>query len=231
MPNTIFDCDRNGQSMRFANLFFDLDGTLTDPREGIVRCLQHAMAGLGLDPVAADELVRFIGPPLQDIFATLVDPDDHPRIQKGVSLYRERFSTRGLYENRIYEGIESLLQALAASGHSMFVVTSKPEVYAHRIVRHFGLDAYFSGVYGPELDGTRKDKPDLIAHALSQEGLPAAGTVMVGDRCYDVAGATANRMPTVGVLWGYGSRAELTRAGAWKLCPTPKDLLEILLPG
>jgi phosphoglycolate phosphatase len=226
-PNT----DRDGQVMRFENVFFDLDGTLTDPREGIVNCLQYAMQGLGLAAATESDLVRFIGPPLQDIFADLVGPGDTEMIEKGVTLYRERFSTRGLFENRVYGGIESLLKTLVAGGRSMYVVTSKPHIDARRIVRHFGLDSYFQGVYGPELDGTRKDKADLIAHLFRQESLSVDGTVMVGDRCYDVAGATANRLPTVGVLWGYGSQAELTRAGAWKVCRTPHDLLDVLLSG
>jgi phosphoglycolate phosphatase len=195
-------------------LFFDLDGTLTDPAPGICACLTHAVRALGRAAPPAPELRRFIGPPLHHAFAELLDSSDSALLDDGVRLYRERFSTVGLYENTVYPAIPGVLAALRADGFSLRVLTSKPRVFAERIVDHFGLREFFPRVYGAELTGELSTKAELLAHALASEPTQPSRACMIGDRRHDVEGARAHGVPTIGVTWGYGSREELAQAGA-----------------
>jgi len=196
-----------------VKLFFDLDGTLTDPGVGIVRCIRHALAAFGRDGYDDARLRRCVGPPLADSFHELLGTDDPAPVTRAIALYRERFGEVGLFENAVYAGIPELLHGLHARGSELFVVTSKPHVYARRIVRHFGLDGWFRQIYGSELDGTRVHKRELIRWVLEREALAPGEACMIGDREHDVAGARANGVPAIGVLWGYGSREELVAAG------------------
>jgi phosphoglycolate phosphatase len=210
------------------NVLFDLDSTLTDPREGIVACLKYALLGLGHNCPSDLDLARFIGPPLQESFAVLLHSTDPKQINAAVELYRQRFSSKGMLENSVYPGIHSALTTLR--GHPLpFVTTSKPRVFAERIGEHFGLKEYFCAIYGSELDGTRSDKSDLVAHVLKAESLSPHSTVMVGDRAHDIVGAKAHGVFPIGVLWGYGSYDELVAAGATTLCEQPEMLAKILL--
>ena len=196
------------------HLFFDLDGTLTDPAPGICACLSHAVCALGRPAPPSAELRRFIGPPLHDAFAELLCSSERALLDEAVRLYRERFSTVGLYENAIYPGIPSVLAALRAEGFSLRVLTSKPHVFADRIVDHFGLREFFPRVYGSELTGERSSKAELLAHALASEDAHPHRACMIGDRRHDVEGARAHGVSAIGVTWGYGSREELELAGA-----------------
>jgi phosphoglycolate phosphatase len=207
---------------------FDLDGTLTDPREGITRSIAHALVGMGLEPPPLDALTFAIGPPLRRSLARLIGDDSPAAVERALALYRERFADVGLFENAPYDGIAETLGALAAGGATLFVATSKPRVYAERIVRHFGLDAHFAAIHGCELDGTREDKRDLLAHLLPHHGIAAARAAMIGDRGADMAAARHHGVRAVGALWGYGSRAELAEAGAEVFCESPAALLEVL---
>ena len=209
-----------------VNLLFDLDGTLTDPREGIVGSLQHALATLGYSPPATTSLEQFIGPPLAESFQVLLGTSDEAQIRAAVAAYRRRFSEQGIFENRLYSEVPSGLCALRAAGHRLWVVTSKPEVYARRIVAHFGLDCYFHKVYGSELSGERANKTELIRYVLQQEKLPARSVLMIGDREHDILGARANGMGAVGVTWGYGSRAELEAANPQAVVSSMAELVE-----
>ena len=137
--------------MRFKNLFFDLDGTLTHPHEGITRCIQHALKAAGVDPPAATELLRFVGPPLRDSFALLLATTDDARLDQALSAYRARFETIGIFENSLCPGIPVALERLAGAGLQLSVVTAKPTVFARRVLAHFGLGAFFDGVYGPDV--------------------------------------------------------------------------------
>jgi len=151
-------------------------------------------------------------------------PGDNDRVEQAVRLYRERFTAKGMFENSVYPGIVDALAELRDYGVQLFVATSKPRGFAERIVEHFELGRFFSNVYGSELSGANADKKDLLGHVLRAESLPPANTVMVGDRSYDILGARANSLFSVGVLWGYGSREELVAAGAGALCDAPNAL-------
>ena len=211
--------------MAAMHLLIDLDGTLTDPARGIVGCIRHALEALGIAVAPGERLERFIGPPLRDSFRELCGTAcDDAYIERAVALYRERFGTVGLFENEVYDGVPQCLAQLRQRVDTMHLATSKPAVYARRIVAHFELDRFLDGIYGSELDGRLGDKAELIAHILDRESFDAAATVMIGDRRHDVIGARANRVRAIGVLWGYGSREELEQAGADLLCRAPPDL-------
>lgn len=205
-------------------VLFDLDGTLTDPKPGITECIRHALAGLGRTPPGVDELLWCIGPPLSQTFATLLETSDEAVIARGLALYRERFGTIGLFENAVYPGIPEAVAAVRAAGFATYVATSKPHVYATRIVTHFGLDALFDGVYGSELDGTRVEKRDLIAYALAEERLDPARVLMIGDRQHDAIGARRCGVRVIGVAYGYGTEAELRTHGAAAIAHAPADI-------
>ncbi|MEH2482010.1 phosphoglycolate phosphatase [Nitrobacteraceae bacterium AZCC 2146] len=203
-------------------VFFDLDGTLTDPKIGITGSIQYALAKLNVPVPAQDELTWCIGPPLRANFVALLGGDKDA--DRAVDLYRERFGDVGLFENTLYDGIEETLTAVAASGRELFVATSKPHVFADRIIDHFGLRRYFTRVFGSELDGTRVNKSDLLRFALDETSTDPARAIMVGDRKHDIIGAANNGIRAIGVLYGYGSREELTSAGARHLVASPAEI-------
>ncbi|MDZ7789853.1 MAG: HAD family hydrolase [Xanthomonadales bacterium] len=205
------------------NVLLDLDGTLTDPREGITRCIQHALRRLGRPVPEQSQLLQCIGPPLHASFVELLDGDDS-LAHRAVALYRERFGEVGLYENMPYPGIGKALDTLRDNGARLYLATSKPTVYARRIVAHFGLESRLEEVFGSELDGTRTDKTELLAWIVDELSIDPSTTAMVGDRKHDMVGARANRIYPVGVTWGYGARSELLEAGAAHLLDTPEEL-------
>lgn len=205
-------------------VYFDLDGTLTDPKPGITRSIQYALGKLGLPVPPEDELTWCIGPPLRGSLKILLGSDE--LADRGVALYRERFSDIGLFENEVYPGIEDTLATLARSGRRMFVATSKAHIFADRIIDHFKLRIYFERVFGAELNGTHSDKTDLLHHALQTADVDPSQAIMIGDRSFDMVGARKNGMTAVGVLYGYGSEAELRDAGAHHVCATPQGVLE-----
>jgi phosphoglycolate phosphatase len=204
-------------------IFFDLDGTLTDPKPGITRSIQYALEKLDHPAIPTeDELTWCIGPPLRASFATLLGAEDSADL--AVSYYRERFSDIGLYENGVYDGIGDILTELGQSGRRLFVATSKPHVFAERIIDHFGLRHHFERVFGSKLDGTRVDKSHLLEYALHETAVDPSRATMIGDRSHDMVGARNNGMKAVGVLYGYGSRDELLQAGALHVCAAPRAI-------
>lgn len=213
--------------MTLPVLLFDLDGTLTDPRPGIVGSIRHALDRLGKPCPPDDVLATFIGPPLRGTFGRLLESSERTVIEGAMALYRERFASVGLYENQVYDGIPEVLDALARTSRA-FVATAKPAVFAARILEHFELDRHFAGVYGPDLDGRLDDKADLLAHLLSREGIAPGAAIMIGDRAGDVIAARTNGIRALGVLWGYGSAQELLDAGAAALCLAPRELATCL---
>ena len=213
--------------MKYKNVLFDLDGTLTDPAEGITNALMHAQRRLGRAVSPREELFVFIGPPLIETFMsewglTRAEAD------QALVYYREHFNTKGLYENIPYPGIGAFLADLKAAGLRLFVATSKPEPLSLRILEHFDLIRYFEAVAGSTMNETRTKKGEVIAYALSTYSLDPAETVMVGDRKHDVIGAAENGLPCIGVLYGYGSREELTEAGATALAGGLDELKALL---
>jgi len=202
----------------------DLDGTLIDPRPGITRSVQAGLAAVGIEPGPADAYVGWIGPPLRESFLELggVPPAD---LDRAVAGYRARFDRVGWREHELYAGVPEVLAELRRVGWRLAVVTSKPEVFAARIVTHCGLDDLFDDVVGSELDGRRSAKAELVAHALDRlGGVDPAGAAMVGDREHDVWGAVACGVAAVGVAWGYGDPAHLVAEGAVAVVDKPDDL-------
>ena len=212
---------------RIKNVLFDLDGTLTDPAEGITNALMHAQRRLGRTVSPREELYVFIGPPLIEMFMSEWGLT-RAEAEQALLYYREHFSVKGLFENVPYPGIGDCLAALRAAGLRLFVATSKPEPLSLRILEHFDLLQYFEAVAGSTLDETRTKKGEVIAYALSTYGLDPSETVMVGDREHDVIGARENGLPCIGVLYGYGSREELTAAGAAALAADLGELSGLL---
>lgn len=212
----------------YTDFLFDLDGTLTDPAEGITNSLMHAQKQLGLPVSAREDLFCFIGPPLIPMFHSEWGLNDEDA-EKALLAYREYFSTKGLYENVPYPGIGDMLASLKAAGAGVYVASSKPEPFCEEILRHFGLLQYFDGVAGSLLNETRTTKGEVIEYALAHYGLDKARTLMIGDRRHDAEGAAANGLSCAGVLFGYGSREELDSAGCVYLAASPADLGSYLL--
>lgn len=209
----------------FDSVLFDLDGTLTDPKVGITTSIRYALGKMGVTHDPADDFTWCIGPPIQKSFERLVGP---AKAAEGVRLYRERYSVTGLFENELFAGIDATLASLVEQGIRLFVATSKVDVFARRIVTHFNLGRHFIAVEGAEMDGTRSEKADVIAHVLTSHGVAANCAIMIGDREHDIIGARKNGLRNIGVLYGYGDAAELRAAGADELCATPDDILATL---
>ena len=205
-------------------IFFDLDGTLTDPKPGITGSIQYALGKLDVAVPTQDELTGCIGPPLRASFVALLGGE--ALADRAVELYRERFGDVGLYENRVYSDIEYILATLGRQPRRLFVATSKPRVFAERIIDHFGLAGHFEYVFGSELDGTRVNKGDLLAYAIETTSIDPSQALMIGDRSHDIVGARHNGIRAIGVLYGYGSEQELVEAGASHLCASPRAVLD-----
>ncbi len=213
-------------------LLFDLDGTLTDNSIGIARSIAYALDRLGVAVPDEAALRRCVGPPLRESFAWLLDTDDRDAIELAIACYRERFADVGWRENVVYAGIPEVLAGLAAGPGRVFLCTSKPELYARRIVQLFGLSEHLHGIYGADMAGALDDKVKLFAHVAAREGFAPARGIMIGDRAQDLRAARMNGARAVGVLWGFGSRDEL--AGADAIVATPEELpaaLARLKPG
>jgi len=208
-------------------VLFDLDGTLTDPRAGIVRCLRYAFDKLGAACPPDEVLASFIGP-LRGTLATLLGTADTDRIERALVVYREEYGATGLFENHVYDGVDQMLAEVGLTASASFVATAKPKPYADRIVHRLGLARYFADVYGPEMGGRLGDKGDLLAHLLATEEISAERAVMIGDRAADIVAARANRLRSIGVLWGYGAKSELVDAGADGICRSRSELASCL---
>jgi phosphoglycolate phosphatase len=207
---------------RRSALLVDLDGTLTDPAEGIIGCFRLTLEALGRIAPPAAELGWIIGPPLRGCFAEVFNGEGDP--EEALQHYRSRYGTTGLFEAVIYDGVQETLAEFRAAGTRLFLCTAKPLVYAERILTHFDLEHHFEGAYGDELGGRFQDKADLIAHILERERLEADDCCMWGDRKHDVLAANRHGIPTIGALWGYGGADELRAAGVAALCETPSHV-------
>jgi phosphoglycolate phosphatase len=201
-------------------LLLDLDGTLTDNYPGISRSIAYALTRLGAAVPDEEVLRRCIGPPVRESLAWLLDVDDPAAVEAALVLYRERYGDIGWRENVVYDGVPEMLDRLAASGSRMVLCTSKPEVYARRIVTLFGLSPPLAQVYGAGLSNALDDKAKLLAHVVEREGIDPADAIMIGDRSHDVRAARMNGARSIGVLWGYGTSEELAGADARVAAPS-----------
>jgi len=209
-------------------IFLDLDGTLLDPMEGITLSIQHALRELGMEDVPEqDELTWCIGPSLWSSFSVLLG--EHADLDEAVGLYRERYTDEGMYEAEVYDGIGEMLMSLRETGLPLFIATSKPHSYANTIVDHFGIGQLIDGLFGSELDGTHSDKAELLAHALAETGADPLRSLMIGDRLFDIEGARANEIRSIGALWGYGGLEELREADADALAGDPEEIPEMVI--
>lgn len=206
-------------------IFFDLDGTLTDSGEGIINCAAYALEHFGL-PIPSREAMRvFVGPPLRDTFIKFGVPAD--QTDKAVEVYRSRYIPIGKFENHPYPGIEDLLIRLKTEGYRLFVATSKPETTSVEILDKFGLSPYFEVIAGATMDGSRDEKAQVIKYLLDIVG-KLDNTVMVGDTAFDVIGAAAHGIPTIGVSWGYGLVSDMENAGAKAIAHSMEELYALL---
>ncbi len=213
---------------KYDIILFDLDGTLTDPELGITTCVQYALADAGIQVEDRTTLRSFIGPPLMDSFQKEFNMN-YEQAEKAVAKYRERFSTVGLFENKVYPNVDILLEKLKLQGKILALATSKPEKFALQILEHFGLDGYFDEICGAEMEvGGRNSKEDVIHYVLKRLGVEdKSSVVMVGDTKFDILGATLCGIDAIGVLYGFGSRSELN--GAVAVAERVADLEKILL--
>ena len=208
---------------------FDLDGTLTDPELGITNCVAYALRHFGIEVEDLHSLRPFIGPPLVDSFMRFYSFSKEDALE-ATNKYRERFETVGLYENEAYGAIYGVLDELRRAGVTLAVASSKPEIFTKKIIEHFDMSKYFAAVCGSELDGRRVNKAEVIAYALDKLGSPpSSDVIMIGDREYDIIGAHKNGVAATGVLYGFGSKEELTSAGADKIAATPEEIPGIIL--
>ena len=206
-------------------IFFDLDGTLTDSGEGIMNCAELALRHYGLPVPSREEMRVFVGPPLDQTFVKFGVPAE--KAQEAIEVFRSRYRTVGKFENFPYPGIRDALQTLKEQGHRLFVATSKPEILANEVLSHFDLAGFFEQIAGATLDGSRSHKADVITYLLGLTG-DVGQTVMVGDTAFDVLGAAAHGIPTIGVAWGYGKVADMEQAGAVAIARTMDELVELL---
>lgn len=211
--------------MKKKAIFFDLDGTLTDSGEGIINCASLALEHFGLPVPSREEMRVFVGPPLDQTLIRFGVPPE--KAQEGIDVFRSRYLVVGKFENSPYPGIHQLLEKLKGQGHRLFVATSKPETTSVEILNKFKLSQYFEVICGATLDGSRVHKADVIAYLLSKIGT-AEEILMVGDTEFDVIGAAAHGIKTIGVSWGYGKVAEMEQAGATAIAHTMDELEQFI---
>ncbi len=210
------------------SILFDLDGTLTDPKVGIAKSIQYALKKLDRPIMEQSNLLWCIGPPLLESFKILLETENTELAQKAIEYYRERFSEKGLFENRVYSDIQDLLNGLNLMDISLYVASSKPEVFVTRIIDHFDLTRYFKGVYGSRLNGELANKADLIKHISAKENLDPETLIMVGDRKHDIIGAKKAGVKSIAVSYGYGSQEELSREKPDHIADRVLDILSIV---
>lgn len=198
--------------MILSNLLFDLDGTLIDSKDGITRSIQYALSKMDREVPEANELEWCIGPPIENSFARLLNTVDEKLIGCAVKTFRYRFKSKGIFENSVYNGIPEALGILKNAGMKMYLATSKPRIFARKILDYQSLSKYFISVYGSELDGTHSDKGVLIEYILRSESLALSETIMIGDRHHDINGGKVNGIYTALASYGYGSDDDLNKS-------------------
>jgi phosphoglycolate phosphatase len=210
-------------------VLFDLDGTLTDPHVAITSSVAHALGEVGAEVPALEELLWCIGPPLRQNFRKLLGDDRAHLVEPAAQAYLRRYEVHGVAETTMYPGIDAMLARIRASGPRVFLATTKFVDHADEVLRAFSLRQHFDGVFGARRDGSLGDKRDLLRHIIEEIHIDPARSVMIGDREHDIVGAKANGIATIGVTYGFGSREELTNAGAAALCDSPEEILAFIL--
>jgi phosphoglycolate phosphatase len=213
--------------MAYKNILFDLDGTLTESHYGIVNSVKYALRKFGIEEHDYEKLKQFVGPPLRVSFAEFYGFSEE-QTKLAAEYYHENFTVKGIFENKLYDGIDELLKNLKAIGKNIILATSKPTPLAERILAHFHLDQYFTYVVGSNLDGTMLEKDEVIKFALEKNHLKPAESIMVGDRKFDILGAHQNHIDSIAVTYGYGSLEELEIAAPTYFCEAVADILEIV---
>ena len=212
--------------MKQKHILFDLDGTLTDPMMGITKSVRYALNYYGIEVKDLNDLLPFIGPPLRDSFKEYYGFDE-AKANEAVEKYREYYRIDGIFDNKVYQGMVECLQTLKDNGKKLYVATSKPEFFAKQIIEHFSLSKYFEYVGGSEFN-SREKKAEVIEYVLKTNQIDNDDVIMVGDRKHDIIGAHENKIPCVGVLYGYGTEDELKQYQADYLVSTVEELTELL---
>ncbi|MCI1687691.1 HAD hydrolase-like protein [Schleiferilactobacillus harbinensis] len=208
-----------------TQLFFDFDGTIANSEQGIVAGIKYFVKKMQLTPLTNDQYRLFIGPTLSASMHQFYPTLDNTAVKQAIDLYQEYYADQGIFEMQIYPGVIPVLQQLHAAGFTMNVASTKPEAMIDRIVQHFDLNPYFSGLYGATMDESiRSSKTDVLAYALKEADAAASNSIMIGDRNTDMIGGRANGVPTIGVLYGFGDRSELSAAGADVIVSQPRDI-------
>ncbi len=211
-------------------ILFDLDGTLTDSAEGIINCVKYALEPRGIE-LPYETLKKFIGPPLVEAFMEYAGLS-REESEETVARYRERYSTVGLFENSLYDGVEEMLKKIKLGGKKIILATAKPLVFAERIIEHFGLSEHFDLLVGAELQGKIHNKIDVICEVLRKENIEDVNkAIMIGDRHHDIEGAAHFGMESIGVTYGFGDSAELELAGADYIVDTPQEITDLIING
>jgi phosphoglycolate phosphatase len=211
--------------MAYKNILFDLDGTLTDPYPGMAKSLRYALDKFGIVEDSAEKIKRFIGPPLYQSFIEFYGFDED-KAKLAVGYYREYYSDKGLYDNKLYDNVDNLLKTLKDAGKVCVIATSKPQNFAHEVLKYLKIERYFDKVVGSNLEGTLYEKEDIIRFAIENGGLGKAETIMVGDRKYDILGARKNGIDSIAAAYGYGTMEELEESGPTHICRNVMDILE-----
>ena len=213
----------------FQYILFDLDGTLTDSGEGITKAAQYALKYFGIEVADLNELRKFVGPPLRDSYKNFYGFNDE-KAELGIVKFREYYTDKGIYENQVYDGVEETLKVLKDNGKKLINATSKPEVHAKTVLKHFDLEKYFDFIGGADLEETRVKKGDVIRYSLENAGIKdLSKVIMVGDREHDILGAKENNIKSIGVVYGYGDVVELTQARAEFVVEKIEDIIDIVI--
>ena len=213
--------------MKYSNVLFDLDGTLTDPYLGITNSVKYSLNKFDIIEEDDSKLKLFIGPPLEKSFMEYYGFNKNDS-RKAVEYYREYFSEKGIYENKLYDGIKIVLEELNKRNKNCVIATSKPETFANKIIRYFGIQNYFKEIVGSNLDGTLSEKEDIIKYIIEKYKLQRNETVMVGDRKYDIIGANKNGIDSIGVLYGYGTEEEPEKENPRYICNNVMEILKMI---
>jgi phosphoglycolate phosphatase len=217
-----------GKFIKYSNVLFDLDGTLTDPYLGITNSIKYSLNKFNIIEENHNKLKLFIGPPLKKSFMEHYNFTEN-KAERAVEYYREYFSKKGIFENKLYDGVNDVLMELNNRNKNCIIATSKPEVFANKILQYFRIKDYFKYVTGSNLDGTLSEKEEIIKYIIEKCNLNNEETIMVGDRKYDIIGAHKNGINTIGVLYGYGTKDELEKENPKYLCNNVMEILEIIV--